>query len=107
MYYGKSVSSIGSPCTENDQITTNDNDHYDHDLTLLWFSYVIIFPEHFFQHISEDINYDISVDTLDQHGFKEYFSAKPTDRAINNGMQPPHDAREIFMGCGLYRWGGQ
>ena len=57
----------------------------------------------FFQNISEDINYDISVDTLESHGFQEYFSAKPTGPPIKNGMQPPNDAREIFMGCGLYR----
>ena len=48
----------------------------------------------------EDINYDIEVDTLAAYGFTEYFSAKGSDPMIEAGMQPPANAKEVFMGCG-------
>jgi len=34
-------------------------------------------------------------------GFTEYFSAQASDGPIKDGIQPPANAKEIFMGCGL------
>ena len=49
----------------------------------------------------EDINYHVEVETLKSHKFVEYFSAKANFGYIKAGIQPPKDAKEIFMGGGI------
>ena len=50
----------------------------------------------------EDINYNVKVETLTSHNFVKYLSAKAKfDGYIKDDIQPPKDAKEIFMGGGI------
>ena len=50
----------------------------------------------------DDINYNIKVETLKSHKFVEYFSAEASfNGSIKHGIQPPKDAKLIFMGGGI------
>ena len=45
--------------------------------------------------------YDVSPEFLTQLGFNEYFSALAEwEGPISNGIQPPPNSKDIFMGCG-------
>ena len=41
------------------------------------------------------------METLTSHKFVEYFSAMASTKYIKDGIQPPKDAKEIFMGGGI------
>ena len=52
--------------------------------------------------ILEDINYNVKLETLKSHKFVEYFSENASfTGSIKDDMQPPKEAKEIFMGGGL------
>jgi len=53
------------------------------------------------RYISEDINYNIDVRELENCGFTEYFTHTNGNGMIKDGMRPPENAKEIFMGGGL------
>ena len=50
--------------------------------------------------LSDDINYEINLETLQFHGFSQYFSSLAGEINMKNDIQPPQGAREIFIGCG-------